>query len=177
MTTIQNLIKTKQRELDRLVTLESKYPAAIIHYSASGMIYSDPSVNKEVDSFEIIAAPDKYGFYLTTEEGYKIYAHPAAVQVKHGNSSENDWLGHCLTINPKVIIELMTEINSKYLKCLDIHARRFPLLVEWVVRYAPDNYGLNYIDPHTLQKVKEKIAKESLSKKLDLHLSTKAKKK
>jgi len=134
---IKNLINCKKTELDNLNKIYKLYPNVSINYSPNGIIFTDSSLNKKVDTLETIVPGIKFGFYYKFND-VKIYSDPCNVVVSNGYTEIN-WLGNCSEINPKLIISLMKKIKSFYLHDFIYQSFRFPSLIKWIAQYDPEN--------------------------------------
>ncbi len=165
MQKIQSFIKDKEAELRQLTELYRELPNVEVHYGPLGIVYCDESINKKADTLEEFVPKMRYGFSFTNKMGVKIFSKPYAVQTRYCIDYETDWLSDSLSINSKLLVELMIKINSKYLSRLDHYNSRFPHLVEWVVRYDPNHDSLGFISPFTIDEIKKKIKLENSSGK------------
>lgn len=127
-------IQDLKDRLNFLADLLAKYPNLYVQPTWDGEMFFTRDVNKQVTHFEQVD-PMAYNFYLEDEQfKVKIYADPPSVNVFSHTGFEMDWIVEIILdeINPKVLVDLMKKVNSKYLTEPN---KKVPYINMWLEKY------------------------------------------
>jgi hypothetical protein len=116
--------------------LLDKYPHLHIEQTWDGERLFTKDVNQIITSFEPVGSMG-FDFYCFDEQfKTKIYADPSGVNVCTDEYYEVDWLPELFpdNLNPKVLVDLMKEINSHYINNSYYHDK-LPILKEWFNKF------------------------------------------
>ena len=123
-------IKQLKKELAVLENLQFKYLGLKIEETWDGNLYCSPTVNTEVDHFELIDQ-DTYALYIIDNK-IKIYGDPYCFSTMTDESYEVDWLKDIekFHFNRKTLVKIMKKFNSHYLNS-PYYKEKYP----WVELY------------------------------------------
>lgn len=157
MQSIKDLLNQKEKEVDYLHRVMSKYPDVTVTFSPTGMIFTDSFMNRSATHLEEVVKDCKYSFYYLDGD-IKIYSQPYMVEVKSPGGYELEWLSDVISINPQLLMALCFKINSQYIQETGYYMKRFPQLQLWKDRY---NQELAKLAPPPIVNIEPASPKKS----------------